>query len=165
MFNRRQVMAGAIVASAALSAPASACRAPGRKDRDGYTRVTDQFLTAWWARDLKRFGSFFGSAERAGPSTARALFDRYYTKPTQRFRAPLLFNGAAAVVQVITPQPHNRVQGICGGYAGAEMFLVKFDPDGRIESVALIDDGVLAEGEWEDIPGAPKIDFGPYWRR
>ena len=167
MFNRREIIAGALVTGALVSSPASACRAPAPKDRTGYTAAIDGLFAAWWARDYDRFLKPFQHPERDEPLPDRTLFEAHYAKPAPRFRGQLLFNGASAVVQVIAPRKNDHIHGICGGYAQSEIFLVKFYSGASapvIDKIALIDHDLLAQGEWEHLPGAPKLPREPYWQ-
>ena len=167
MFNRRETIAATIVAAAFAASPASACRAPAPKNRTGYTRAIDNLFAAWWARDYEAFLKPFEHPDREDAVPDRTFFSARYLEPAPRFRGQLLFNGASAVVQVITPQNHDRVHGICGGYAQSEIFLVKFYPGLEVpvvQTITLIDDDLLADGEWEHLPGAPKLAKEPYWQ-
>lgn len=153
--HRRDIVLGA-VAGTLVSTPALACKAPSAKDRSGYTRVIDEFFTAWWARDYAAFEQPFLLAARE-PFDARTLFDAYYEKPEQRFRGELLFNGPSVIAQVVTPQEADYERGICGGYALADLFLITFFPGADvpvIESVAHVNFDLLASAEWGDLPGA-----------
>ena len=167
MINRRDVIRGTIVAGALISSPAIACRAPVPKDRKGYTKAIDSVFVAWWARDFDAFLAPFRDPDREEPLPDRVFFNTHFAKREWRFRGDILFNGASAVVQVITPQKNDYEHGICGGYARSELFLVKFYPGASgpvIEKITLIDHDLLARGEWEQLPGAPKLKDDPYWK-
>jgi hypothetical protein len=167
MISRRQAIAGALVAGAFLSSPATACKAPAPKDRKAYTNAIDRLLAAWWARDFNRFLEPFRHPERDEPLPDRMLFDAHYSDHAVRFRGGLLFNGASAAVQVITPQQPDFSQGICGGHAKSDLFLVKFYPGLKtavIESLQFLDTDILAETEWRRLPGAPNVKIKPYWK-
>ena len=166
--SRRQVIAGAAIAGALFSSPANACKSPAAKDRKGYTQAIDQLFAAWWARDFNRFLAPFRHPDRDEPLPDRKLFDAHYAEKAPRFRAGLLFNGASAVVQVVTPQQPDFQQGICGGYAQSDLFLVKFYPGissaAVIESIQFLDMDLLAQTEWKQIPGTPDVKIEPYWQ-
>jgi hypothetical protein len=167
MMHRREVISGAILAGALISSPASACRAPVPKDRKGYARAIDNVFVAWWARDFDAFLAPFRNPDREETLPNRTLFDAHFGRPELRFRGDILFNGASAVVQVITPQGNDYAHGFCGGYARSEIFLVKFYPGASgpvIEKIIAIDQDLLARGEWEQLPGAPKLKDDPYWK-
>jgi hypothetical protein len=168
MVNRREIITGATIAAVLVASPAAACKAPASKDRNGYTKAIDRMLAAWWARDFDRFLEAFRHPNREEPLPDRTLFDAHYVDHSVRFRAGLLFNGASAIVQVITPQQPNFEQGICGGYAKSDLFLVKFYPGVRepavAESVQFLDMDLLAHAEWKQLPGASKVKIEPYWR-
>ena len=156
MMNRRKVITGAVIAGAFLSSPATACRAPAPKDWKGYTKAIDSLFAAWWARDYERFLESFRHPERHEPLPDRALFDAHYSQSAHRFRGDLLFNGASVIAQVITPQGPDYERGICGGYAKADLFLVKFYPGVKapiVESVQFLDMDLLASTEWKEPDG------------
>ncbi|MEN3953414.1 hypothetical protein [Iodidimonas sp. SYSU 1G8] len=118
----------------------------------------DAFLAAWWARDFEGFLKPFRYPDRRDPLPGRVLFDAHYTERVVRFRGGLLFNGASAVVQVVTPQQPDHKHGICGGHAQSDLFLVTFYPglDAPVmNTVQFLATDVLAETEWEHLPGAP----------
>ena len=146
-----------MVAGALLPSPAFACKAPAAKDRDGYTRVIDGLFEAWWARDFTAFQQAFQYPERREQFDARTLFDAHFAKPERRFRGELLFNGASVAAQVITPQEADPALGICGGYAIAALFLVRFFPGYGslvVDEAKHVDSNLLAGEEWTDLPGA-----------
>ena len=153
MINRRGALTAAVIAGGLFSTSASACRAPVPKDRRGYTRVIDDLFTAWWSRNYNLFLKSFSHPERNEPLPDRVLFDAHYAEQAERFRGELLFNGASAVVQVITPQQADHAHGICGGYAQADLFLIKFYPgldEVVIETVQFLDMDLLASKEWRN---------------
>ena len=165
MLNRREAIAGTIMAGAFISSPAAACKAPAPKDRNSYTKAIDAFLAAWWTRDFDRFHKPFRHPDRHEPLPDRALFDAHYAERTVRFRGEMLFNGASAVVQVVTPQQPDFKQGICGGYARSDLFLVKFYPGLNtpvMETVQFLEMDLLAQSEWRQLPGAPDVKIEPY---
>ena len=151
MINRRGALSAALIAGGLLATPASACRAPAAKDRKSYARVIDDLFTAWWKRNYDLFLKSFSHPERNEPLPDRTLFDAHYAQNTERFRGELLFNGASAVVQVITPQQADHTHGICGGYAQADLFLIRFYPgldEAVIDTVQFLDTDLLASKEW-----------------
>jgi hypothetical protein len=137
------------------------------KDRKGYTQTIDRLLAAWWERDFDAFLAPFRDPDREEPLPSRAFFDAHFSRPELRFRGEILFNGASAVVQVITPEKNDYEHGICGGYARSEIFLFKFYPGASgpvVEEITPIGVDLLAHGEWEQLPGAPKLKDDPYWK-
>ncbi len=153
MISRRGIVVGSLVAGAFLSSPAFACRAPAPKDREGYTFSIDHLFRAWWARDFTAFQQPFQRPGREEPGV-RNLFDAHFAERAHHFRGELLFNGASAVVQVITPQEEDAVRGICGGYVVADLFLVSFFPGldkPVVDEVKHIGADFLAEDEWEGL--------------
>lgn len=168
MFSRREAITSTIVAGALLSSPAGACKSPASKDRSGYANAIDAFLAAWWARDFDGFLKPFRHPDREEPLPDRKLFDAHYVEKIPRFRGGLLFNGVSAIVQVVTPQQPDFKQGICGGYARSDLFLVKLYPGLKevavIESVQFLDTDLLAQADWQAIPGAPDVKIEPYWQ-
>lgn len=152
MIRRREIIAATLVSGAVLASPAQACRAPAAKDRQGYARTVDKLFADWWRRDFEAFQTAFRHPAVPDPFDARAIFEAHFAKAEQRFRGVLLFNGASAIVQVITPQGPDYEHGICGGYAGSHLFLVKFYPGLETpvaEKVDYVDHDLLAEGEWK----------------
>jgi hypothetical protein len=151
MMHRRELIAGTLVAGAVLASPASACRAPAAKDRAGYTRVIDGVFSAWWGRDFTRFQQAFQHPERTGRLNLHRLFEAHFQRPERRFRGDMLFNGEAVMVQVVTPKEADAYHGICGGYASADLFLVRFFPGldtPVVDQMHYIDTALLADSEW-----------------
>jgi hypothetical protein len=139
---------------AILTVPANATRVPASKDRRAYTRAIDRLYSAWWARNFDSFERAFQHVDVDDPFNGRLLFDARYADSALRFRGPLLFNGASAVVQIVTPQGPDHEHGIGGGYAMADLFLVKFFPGidvPVIEKLVFIDTDLLAAAEWKKL--------------
>jgi len=151
MKDRRGVLTAAAIAGSLIAVPALACRAPAPKDRRGFSKAINDVFTAWWERDYNRFLAPFRHSERDDPLPDRALFDAHYVEPAVRFHGRVLFNGASAVAQVITPQEADGTHGICGGYALADLFLIKFYPgldEPVIQQIWFLDTDLLAAKEW-----------------
>jgi hypothetical protein len=149
--GRREVIAATVLTGAVLASPAIACRSPRAKDRDGYRAAVDALFSAWWARDYDAFHRRFQHSEVPDPFDSRPLFDAHFAAREQRFRGPMLFNGASVIAQVVTPRSPDGEHGICGGHASADLFLVKFYPGLEeivIDKVDHVDRGVLAQSEW-----------------
>ncbi len=167
MFNRREAIAGTIIASALLSSPVAACKSPAPKNRSGYTSAIDALLAAWWARDFEGFLKPFRHPDRDEPLPTQTFFNAHYAERAVRFRGGLLFNGASAVVQAITPQQPDFKAGICGGYAKSDLFLIRFYPGldtPVVQGVEFLATDLLAQSEWKQLPGAPDAKINPYWR-
>jgi hypothetical protein len=114
-------------------------------------RAIDRLFTAWWARDFAAFQQPFRHRERVEPFDARSLFDAHFAHPERRIRGEMLFSGATVAVQIITPKDADLVRGICGGYAIADLFLVRFFPGLEtpvVDEVRYLDTVALAESEW-----------------
>jgi hypothetical protein len=145
------LLVGTLAAGAFFSAPASACREPAAKDRAGYERVIGALFAAWWKRDLAAFRRPFEHPERGTRIDVRSLFDAHFDRPERRFRGEMLFNGETVVVQVVTPKEGDPVHGICGGYAAADLFLVRFFPGLQVpvvDAVRYLETNLLAGSEW-----------------
>lgn len=149
--HRRELLALIAVGGAFAATPASACRAPRAKDRNGYRRVIEALFAAWWARDYRAFSAYFRHRGVAEPFAGRTVFGEHFDGNRPRHIGEILFNGPSAVVQVVTPQEADRERGICGGYAWADLILIKFYPglqEPVVEEVRYLDGEVLAAGEW-----------------
>ena len=159
MLGRRQILTAALLGGAAFASPASACREPAAKDRDDYTRAIDRLFAAWRNRDFAAFQHAFEYPGVPRPFDSRPLFDAHYAvNAPDRFRGDLLFTGPTVVVQVVTPQGPDRVHGICGGYASADLFLVRFWPGVNapvMEKVEFVGADLLAAPEWTKLGNAP----------
>ncbi len=154
MIERRRIVLATFLGSIALASPALACRAPVPKDRRGYTATMDRLFSAWWSRDRSAFDHVFQHPNVSEPFDGAALFNAHYEARELRFRGDILFNGASATVQVITPRGPDPIPGICGGYAVSDLFLVKLFPGldvPIVEELRYLDTNILAEGEWEDL--------------
>ena len=139
------------IAGGLAAAPASACRSPAKKDRDGYRRVIEALLAAWWHRDYRTFSAFFNHPEVSPPAGARKLFDAHFDLQAPRQVGEILFNGASAIVQIVMPRGADAEHGICGGHAWADLILVKFYPGLEelvVEDIRYVDGDVLAPEEW-----------------
>ncbi len=160
MLGRREILTAALLGGAAIASPASACKAPAAKDRDGYTRAIDRLFSAWWARDFATFQSAFEYPGVAQPFDGRPLFDAHYAvSRSDRFRGELLFTGPSVIVQVVSPQGPDPRHGICGGYAVADLFLVRFFPGLQtpvVEEVRHLGGDLLAAAEWTTLANAPR---------
>lgn len=154
MIERRHIVLATFLGGIVLASPALACRAPAPKDRGGYTATMDQLFSAWWSRDRDAFNHAFHHPDVSEPFDGAALFNAHYEAHESRFRGDILFNGASATVQVITPKGPDPVHGICRGYATSDLFLVKFFPGLDVPVVAelrYLDTDLLAAGEWEEL--------------
>ena len=154
--RRRDMLALAGLAAAVSAAPAWACRSPVAKDRNGYRRVIDGLFAAWWRRDFAAFSATFQHPAVAQPFQGRALFEQYFVERQRRQLGAILFNGASAVVQVVTPRGPDPELGICGGHAWADLVLVKFYPglEGAVVSeLRYLDGDTLAASEWRGPTG------------
>ncbi len=157
MISRRNLVVSTIAAGTLLTSPAIACKAPRAKDRQGYQRLIDRLFTAWWARDFAAFQQAFQYPTRKEGFDARPIFDAHFEKRERRFQGEILFNGASAIVQVVTPEGPDPEHAICGGHAIARLFLVTFFPGldtPVVDEVKYIDADVLAAEEWTGLPGA-----------
>jgi hypothetical protein len=149
---RREMMALIMVGGMFSTAPASACRAPRAKDRNGYARAVKGLLAAWWGRDYPAFSKYFRHPDVAKPFDGRAVFNRHFEQHRPRQIGEIMFNGPSAIVQVVTPQGPDALHGICGGHAWADLILVKFYPGLEAPVVAelrYLDGEVLAASEWD----------------
>ena len=154
--RRREMLALFAVAGAFAAAPASACRAPRAKDRDGYARVIQALLAAWWERDYTAFSVNFRHGDVVEPFNGRPAFDEHFHRAQPRHIGDILFNGPSAVVQVVTPLGPNAARGICGGHAWADLILVKFYPgieEPIVAEVRYLDGATLAAEEWRRTAG------------
>jgi hypothetical protein len=154
MIERRRLMLATFLGGIALASPALACRAPAPKDRGGYTEAIDRLFSAWWSRDRSAFNRAFEYPSVTEPFDGAALFDAHYEVQELRFRGDMLFNGASATVQVVTPMEPNPLRGICGGYAASDLFFVSFFPGldvPVVQELRYLDTDLLAAGEWEEL--------------
>lgn len=154
MIERRRLVLATFLGGIALASPALACRAPAPKDRAGYTETIDQLFSAWWSRHRSAFDRAFEHPDVTEPFDGAALFGAHYEVNASRFRGDMLFNGASATVQVVTPSASDPVRGICGGYAASDLFLVRFFPGldvPIVQELRYLDTDLLAEGEWEEL--------------
>ena len=150
--RRREMLALAVLAGASSVAPAWACRAPRAKDQNAYRGVIDPLFAAWWRRDYAGFSRHFEHPDVTEPFRARATFDEHFGEPQPRQIGSVMFNGPSAVVQVVTPRGPDPAHGICGGYAWADLVLVKFYPGLATPVVAelrYLDGDALAAGEFQ----------------
>jgi hypothetical protein len=153
VIGRRGVL-GAVIALPALAfaSPAIACRAAAPKDRDAYTRTIDRMFAAWWRRDLVAFRRFFNSGNGQGDFDPTTIFAGHFSRPNEQWAlGNVLFNGSAAVVQVVVPLPADPATGICGGMASGHLFAIDFYPGLRVPTVqnlAFVGQSVLAAEEW-----------------
>jgi hypothetical protein len=135
----------------AAASPAFACRAAAPKDRNAYRGAIDRMLAAWWRRDFAAFRRCFQSGGE-GDFDPAAIFAAHFTQANRRrSRGDILFNGATAVAQVLTPTPADPAMGICGGMALGQLFAIDFYPGLRtpaVQSLAFVGHSVLAAGEW-----------------
>src|SRR4051812_20931594 len=154
--RRREMLAVFAVTGAFAAAPASACRSPRAKDRDGYARVIRSLFAAWWRRDYRAFGEHFRHRDVEKPFKGRPVFDKYFNQNWPRHIGEILFNGASAVVQVVTPREPDEEHAICGGHAWAELVLIKFYPgleETVVAEVRYLDGDILAADEWRPNAG------------
>jgi hypothetical protein len=153
---RREMLALIVLGGALSAAPASACREPAPKDRNGYARVIRELLAAWWARDYAAFSKYFRHPDVATPFDGRAVFESHFADQEPRRMGEIMFNGPSAVVQIITPKGADARHGICGGHAWADLILVKFYPGLAAPVVAeirYVDGDILAASEWNGATG------------
>jgi hypothetical protein len=162
MISRRGLVAGTlaagtIAAGTLLASPATACKAPRAKNREAYRNAIDRLFAAWWARDFAAFEQPFQHPARKDAFDTRSLFDAHFAERQRRFRGEILFYGASAIVQIVTPQEADPEHAICGGHAVADLFLLGFFPGldvPVVEQARHVDADVLAAEEWEALPGA-----------
>ena len=150
--RRREMLALTVLGAASFAAPASACRAPVAKDRDGYGRAINALVRAWWDRDYSAFSRAFEHPNVPTPFNARGVFDEYFQRNEPRQIGSILFNGPSAVVQIITPRGPDHEHGICGGHARADLILVKFYPglsEPVVAELRYLGYDTLAASEWE----------------
>jgi hypothetical protein len=153
---RREMLALIAVSGAFAAAPASACRAPRAKDRNGYIRVIRALVGAWWQRDYRAFSAYFRHRDVPDPFNGRPVFDAYFEQDRPRQIGEILFNGASAVVQIVSPRGADPDHGICGGYAWADLVLIKFYSgleEPVVAELRYLDGDTLAAEEWRR--GAP----------
>ena len=149
--RRREILALLAVGGTFVAAPASACRAPRAKDRNGYARVIRALFAAWWARDYRAFSEHFRHRDAAQPFNGRPAFEEHFDQNQPRHIGEILFNGPSAVVQVVTPRGRDAEHGICGGHAWADLVLIKFFPgleEPVVSEVRYLDGDTLAAEEW-----------------
>jgi hypothetical protein len=148
---RREMLALFAVGGALAAAPASACRAPRAKDRNGYDRVIRALFAAWLGRDYKAFSAHFRHRDVAQPFDGRPVFGAHFRQKQPRQIGEILFSGSSAVVQIVTPRGPDAEHGICGGYAWADLVLVNFYPgleEPVVAEIRHLGGDTLAAGEW-----------------
>ena len=116
--RRREMLTLFAVGGAFAAAPASACRAPRAKDRNGYARVIRALFAAWWERDYRVFSEHFRHRDVAEPFNGRSSFDEYFDQNQPRHIGEILFNGPSAVVQVSRHEDPMRSTGFVASTHG-----------------------------------------------
>jgi hypothetical protein len=158
--HRREILALFAAGGAVAAAPAAACRSPRAKSRDDYTRVIRTLFAAWWRRDYRAFSEHFRHRDVRQPFNGRRVFNEYFDQDQPRHTGDILFNGPSAVIQVVTPRGPDAAHGICGGYAWADLVLIKFFP-GLVEPVVAevryVGGDALAAEEWRSAEGPPPV--------
>lgn len=157
--KRRDFLSVGIIAGAAFAAPASACREPKAKDQAGYRKVVEGLFAAWFARDYPAFRKFFTHAEVDEAFASSDIFHEYYEDDSPNYFGEIMFNGASALVQVVSPQSGDAVRGICGGYARGDVMLVRFFPGISapvVRELQHVAGDILAKSEWPILAKRPR---------
>jgi len=115
-----------------------------------YRAVIESIAAAWKRRDYRSFAANFTGPDGKEPFNPERIYGEYKFSGDVRLGS-VMYNGASAVFQMISPEPADPVHGICSGMAEGHLIAISFYP-GLDEAVArdlkYVGSSTLAEQEW-----------------